>query len=160
MLLLLVGASSGALLPKAGAWMEGIKHFFGVLLLATAWWMVNSVVPAWLAVLGWAALALWSAVMLHAFEPLAPKAGQAGIVRQAIGLLLALWAALMIVGVAAGGRDVWQPLKAMWPVQGQAGVQPRQAWQSPLSGGGAALSGLLAANGAQGGLSEIGRAHV
>src|SRR3546814_14923174 len=100
--------------------------------------MVNSVVPAWLAVLGWAALALWSAVMLHAFEPLAPKAGQAGIVRKAIGLLLALWAALMIVGVAAGGRDVWQPLKAMWPVQGQAGVQPRQAWQSPLSGGGAA----------------------
>src|SRR3546814_1007858 len=82
MLLLLVGASSGALLPKAGAWMEGIKHFFGVLLLATAWWMVNSVVPAWLAVLGWAALALWSAVMLHAFEPLAPKAGQAGIVRK------------------------------------------------------------------------------
>src|SRR3546814_1009069 len=39
MLLLLVGASSGALLPKAGAWMEGIKHFFGVLLLATAWWI-------------------------------------------------------------------------------------------------------------------------
>src|SRR3546814_18676371 len=64
-----------------------------------------------------------------------------------------LWAALMVVGVAAGGRDVWQPLKAMWPVQGQAGVQPRQAWQSPLSGGGAALSGLLAANGAQGGLT-------
>src|SRR3546814_4436581 len=76
MLLLLVGASSGALLPKAGAWMEGIKHFFGVLLLATAWWMVNSVVPAWLAVLGWAALALWSAVMSHALQPLAPKAGQ------------------------------------------------------------------------------------
>src|SRR3546814_1964343 len=121
--------------------------------------MVNSVVPAWLAVLGWAALALWSAVMLHAFEPLAPKAGQAGIVRKAIGLLLALWAALMIVGVAAGGRDVWQPLKAMWPVQGQAGVQPRQAWQSPLSGGGAALSGLLAANGAQGGLSVAPGTH-
>src|SRR3546814_16229925 len=77
---------SDSLFPYPALFRAVIKHFFGVLLLATAWWMVNSVVPAWLAVLGWAALALWSAVMLHAFEPLAPKAGQAGIVRKAIGL--------------------------------------------------------------------------
>src|SRR5690606_11171956 len=34
-LLLAVGASSGALLPKAGAWMGGVKRFFGILLFAT-----------------------------------------------------------------------------------------------------------------------------
>src|SRR5690606_26831034 len=37
LLLLVVGASSGALLPRAGSWMERVKHVFGVLLLATAW---------------------------------------------------------------------------------------------------------------------------
>ncbi|HEY9279814.1 MAG TPA: protein-disulfide reductase DsbD, partial [Eoetvoesiella sp.] len=69
LLLLVVGATSGALLPKAGPWMNGIKRLFGILLLATAWWMVNSVLPAWVSMLGWAFLALWGAVMLGAFEP-------------------------------------------------------------------------------------------
>ena len=34
--LLAVGASAGALLPKAGPWMDSVKRFFGVLLLAVA----------------------------------------------------------------------------------------------------------------------------
>src|SRR5450830_1834627 len=32
--LLLLGLSAGSLLPRAGVWMENIKHFFGVLMLA------------------------------------------------------------------------------------------------------------------------------
>ena len=68
MLLLAVGASSGMLLPKAGAWMNGIKHVFGMLLLATAWWMMNSVLSAAVMVLGWAFLGLWSAALLGAFS--------------------------------------------------------------------------------------------
>jgi len=39
--LILVGASCGRLLPKAGAWMERVKAVFGVLLLAMAIWMLN-----------------------------------------------------------------------------------------------------------------------
>lgn len=74
-LLLVVGASSGALLPKAGGWMNGIKHGFGILLLATAWWMVNSVVATWVLMLGWAVLAIWSAVLLGAFQRLEAGAG-------------------------------------------------------------------------------------
>ena len=38
-LLLLVGLFSRSLLPKAGPWMEAVKKFFGVLLLATALWL-------------------------------------------------------------------------------------------------------------------------
>ena len=114
-LLLAVGGSSGALLPRAGAWMNGIKHFFGLLLLATAWWMVNSVLPGWLVTLGWAVLAAWSAVMLGAFEPLRAEAGQGRVLRKAVGLLMALWATLIIVGVAGGAHDAWQPLRPWWP---------------------------------------------
>jgi thiol:disulfide interchange protein DsbD len=130
LLLLLVGATSGALLPRAGAWMDGVKHVFGVLLLATAWWMVNSVVPPWLAALGWAALALWSAVMLGAFEPLSSPPRQAAIVRKALGLLLALWAALIIVGVGAGQPSVWQPLKGL-----RSGAAPGQLASAGLVAG-------------------------
>jgi len=42
--LVVVGVSEGAFLPKSGPWMEGVKKFFGVLLLAVAVWIVWPVV--------------------------------------------------------------------------------------------------------------------
>lgn len=110
LLLLAVGASSGALLPKAGAWMAGVKRFFGILLFATAWWMLNSVLPAWAMMLGWAFLALWSAVMLGAFDAMPVGAGAGRLVNKTLGLLLALWAVIVVVGMSAGGRDLFRPL--------------------------------------------------
>ncbi|NYT65347.1 protein-disulfide reductase DsbD [Alcaligenaceae bacterium] len=112
LLLLAVGASSGALMPKAGPWMNGIKQLFGILLLATAWWMVNSVLPDWVMILGWAVLALLSAVMMGAFSPVASDAGLGRLLNKTLGLLLALWAVLLVVGLSSGGRDVFQPLEA------------------------------------------------
>jgi thiol:disulfide interchange protein DsbD len=44
--LLLVGVSAGSLLPRAGRWMQGVKVFFGVLLLLVALWIVAPVLPA------------------------------------------------------------------------------------------------------------------
>lgn len=110
LLLLAVGASSGALLPKTGPWMNGVKRLFGVLLLATAWWMVNPILPAWLMMLGWAFLALWSAVMLGAFDAVSAGTGAGRLANRALGLMLALWAVILVVGVMAGARDVLRPL--------------------------------------------------
>ena len=108
--LLIVGASSGALLPKAGPWMDGVKRLFGMLLLATAWWMLIPVVPTWVQMTGWAFLAVVSAVMLRAFDALPAGAGAARMFGKGLGLLLALAAAAWLVGAASGGRDVLQPL--------------------------------------------------
>jgi thiol:disulfide interchange protein DsbD len=44
--LLLLGLSAGTLLPRAGAWMQRVKHGFGVLLLGVALWMVWPVLPS------------------------------------------------------------------------------------------------------------------
>lgn len=108
--LLLVGASSGALLPRAGAWMETVKRLFGLLLLATAWWMLMPVLASWAQMLGWALLAAFAAVLLRAFEPLPQPAGLARMAGKALGLFLALLAVVLVVGVASGGRDPLQPL--------------------------------------------------
>lgn len=107
--LLAIGLSAG-LLPRAGAWMESVKHFFGVLLIATAWWMVAPVVASWMQMLGWAAIAIVAATYLRVFDPLAP--GTRGTMRLAkgLGVLLFLAGAVEFVGVATGGRDVLQPL--------------------------------------------------
>ena len=39
--LLVMGISEGALLPKSGPWLNRVKQFFGVLLLAVAAWIVS-----------------------------------------------------------------------------------------------------------------------
>ncbi|MCD0502374.1 thioredoxin family protein, partial [Bordetella petrii] len=108
--LLVVGASSGALLPKAGAWMDGVKRLFGMLLLATAWWMLIPVLPTWLQMTGWAFLAIVAAVMLRAFDALPEGAGAPRMFAKGLGLLLALAGLVWLVGVASGSRDVLQPL--------------------------------------------------
>lgn len=108
--LLLVGGSSGVLLPKSGPWMEGVKRLFGVLLLATAWWMVVPVMPSWMQLLSLAFLMLLAAVMLGAFEALPVMAGTLRMFTKALGLLLAVLAAIWLVAMASGGRSLWEPL--------------------------------------------------
>lgn len=108
--LLLMGASAGKFMPRAGAWMEGVKKFFGVLLFATAWWMVQPILPTWVQILGWAVLAMMAAMLLRTFDSLAPGAGFAGVLRKTLGMLLVLLSAIWVVGVASGGRSLLQPL--------------------------------------------------
>lgn len=129
LLLLAVGASSGVLMPKAGGWMNGVKWFFGVLLLATAWWMMNSVLPDWVMVLGWTLLAAWSAVMLGAFERLPEGSGPGRMLLKGLGLLLAGWALVLLVGLAMGNRSLMAPLQGLG-----TGLSQQQAGAAPVAG--------------------------
>src|SRR5258707_46013 len=54
--LIAVGVFEGALLPRAGPWMDTVRKFFGVLLLAVALWVIAPVLPALVERLAWAAL--------------------------------------------------------------------------------------------------------
>ena len=109
--LLLVGLSAGSLLPRAGGWMERVKHFFGVMLLAVALWMVSPVMPSWTLMLGAAALLLAIAVYLGAFERLAESVTPGRALTKGVGLMLAVLATLQLAGIASGGRDLLQPLQ-------------------------------------------------
>lgn len=111
--LLLVGVSAGSLLPRAGAWMEGVKKFFGALLIAVAIWMVAPVIPAWAHMLAWAALFIVSAAYLSTFDPLPASASGWRRLWKGVGALLAIAGTVQIVGVATGGRDVLQPLQQL-----------------------------------------------
>jgi thiol:disulfide interchange protein DsbD len=109
--LLLVGLSAGSLLPRAGGWMERVKHFFGVMLLAVALWLVSPVLPSWGLMLGSAALLLASAVYLGAFERMPEAVTPRRAMTKGVGLLLAILAALQLAGVASGGRSLLEPLQ-------------------------------------------------
>ncbi|WP_254442276.1 protein-disulfide reductase DsbD [Duganella vulcania] len=110
--LLLTGISAGSLLPRAGAWMNGVKKIFGLLLIAVAIWMVTPVFPVPVMMVLWGVFALLCAVFLHVFEPLpaARGAGLGAYVGKTLGLAFLLAGLFELAGAASSGRDVLQPL--------------------------------------------------
>lgn len=108
--LLLLGASAGALLPKAGPWMEAIKQFFGVLLLAVAIWLISPVINEVVYMLLWAALLIISAIYLHAIDPLPDRASGFRKFLKGVGVISLLVGIALLIGVLSGSRDVLQPL--------------------------------------------------
>jgi len=108
--LLIVGVFSRSLLPKTGPWMEAVKKFFGVLLLATALWLVSPVIPAWTQMLGWALLLIVPAIYLHALDPLPAHASGWHKLWKGVGVVILLAGAAILAGLLGGGRDPLQPL--------------------------------------------------
>jgi thiol:disulfide interchange protein DsbD len=107
--LLMVGASAGKLLPKAGPWMDLIKKVFGVIMLAVAAWMLARIVPERLALLLWAIPALILAWLLWT-EIRARSLAVWGL--RAVGLAAGLYGAALLTGAALGGTDPLAPIPA------------------------------------------------
>lgn len=119
--LLLVGLSAGALLPRSGPWMEGVKKGFGVALLATAVWLLSPVLPLAAQMLAYALLLIIPAIYLHALDPLPPHAK--GWLRfwKGVGVVMLLVGAALLLGALGGSRDPLQPLSVF---QGGAQAAP------------------------------------
>ncbi len=108
--LMVVGMSTRHLLPHSGPWMEAVKKFFGVMLLALAIWLVSPVIPPAAQLLAWGALAIGSAVYLRAIDPLPANTHGAARFWKGIGVILLLAGAALVIGALGGSRDPLQPL--------------------------------------------------
>src|SRR5471032_399893 len=104
--LILVGVSAGTLLPRAGAWMDAVKRFFGMLLLGVAWWLVSPVLPGALQMLGWTVLFMGYGMYVLTGNNTSKNAW----IGKALALAITVLGALQLVGVASGGRDQLSPL--------------------------------------------------
>jgi len=111
--LIAVGVSEGALLPRAGAWMTGVRRFFGVLLLAVAIWVVSPIVPSYVVLLAWAALFIGSAMFLRAIDPLPASASGWWRLWKAVGVAGLVIGVALLVGALSGSRDPLRPLAAL-----------------------------------------------
>ena len=125
--LLIIGASAGYLLPKAGPWMNTIKAGFGVIMLGFAIYLLGRFLPPTPTLFLWALLVFFTGVFIGAFDPLPsnPSAGRRLVKGTAI--LVSLYGALMLVGALLGGGNVFEPI-------------PRAAL-SPSGGGTVAVTG-------------------
>lgn len=115
--LLLVGTFGTTLLPRTGAWMNGVKIAFGLLLLGVAIWMIERLVAAPVALLLWAGLAIGSALSLGALTFNQPQGWPRA--RQTLGLMLLAWGLLLVIGAAQGGNNPLRPLASISSASGE-----------------------------------------
>lgn len=119
--LLVLGATEGRLLPKAGAWMNEVKFFFGLLLLFVAAELLTRMVPEpmALALYGFCTAAtgfwLWR---LGSTQTL-------GLLTRAFAFCALVYAAALVAGAASGGDDPLRPLA-------QISSQPQAATATPF----------------------------
>jgi thioredoxin:protein disulfide reductase len=111
--LIVVGVSEGALLPKAGPWMDSVRKFFGVLLLAVALWIVSPVLPTSVQMLAWAALLIVCGVFLRALDPLPAAAPGWWRLWKGVGVVTLAAGIVVLVGALSGSRDPLRPLAGL-----------------------------------------------
>lgn len=111
--LLLVGASAGTLLPRAGEWMNATKAVFGVIMLAVAVWMLSRILPPAVTMLLAAMLLIIPAIYLNAIEPLPQAASGWKKLWKGVGLMMLLFGVMQLIGLSAGNTNPLQPLAGL-----------------------------------------------
>ncbi len=102
--LMILGATEGRFLPKAGNWLNWVRRGFGLLLFAVALVLLNRVfVSPWMLLL-WAVLSLFFALWLWYW------AGRGGMLTKALGIVVGIWAAMQVIGAGLGATDPLRPL--------------------------------------------------
>jgi len=105
--LILIGATQGKIMPKAGAWMDWVKQGFALLLFAVALLLIERVFISPVMLLVWA---LWFMVVATwAWS----WVGRARMLTQALGLVVGIWSAMLIIGAALGNDDSLHPLASL-----------------------------------------------
>lgn len=103
-----------------------VKVFFGVVLLVAALWIVWPVLGATAQML---LSALWLLTAAAALGLFTPQAGGNSVWRRlgrGVGAAFAIWAAVLLVGLAAGSSDPLRPLAVLAARDGGASAGARQ----------------------------------
>lgn len=111
--LLAIGTSAGKLLPRAGAWMDGVKAVFGVVMLGMAIYLLERIISEAMAMLLWGMLLVVSAIYMGAITHLPEHATGWRKLWKGIGVAMLVYGAMFLIGVAADGRDTLQPLRGV-----------------------------------------------
>ncbi len=108
--LIAIGLGAGYLLPKAGAWMESVKSLFGILLIAVAIYLLQTLpqIPI---------LLIWGAYLIivgYALMQMHSETGTAGyqfkIALKGLGVVLLVWGICALIGGFMGQRDLLRPI--------------------------------------------------
>ncbi len=122
--LIVFGTATGHWLPRSGPWMKTVEAVFGVVFLALAIWMLSRFMATTWIMLMSGALLLGSGVYMGALERI--RQGATGWRRlwKALGLVLVIFGAAELVGVAVGSHDLLAPLSSLRKVATSTAAAP------------------------------------
>ena len=121
--LLLLGASAGKLLPKAGAWLNATKAVFGVLMLGVAVWMLSRILPPAITMLLWALLLILPAIYLNAVDSLPEQSSGWHKLWKGVGITLLAYGLLLLIGFSIGNSNPLKPLQGFGVTAAKASEQ-------------------------------------
>jgi thiol:disulfide interchange protein DsbD len=111
--LLLVGASAGKLIPRAGPWMEAVKNAFGFMMLGLAIWMMSRILPGSVTLGLWGLLIFMAGGYLGGLTALTFESSGAQKLGKGLGLLAIIYGAVLLLGSLTGGHSMLQPLSGL-----------------------------------------------
>lgn len=111
--LLLIGASAGRLLPKAGTWMNATKQIFGIMMLAMAIYMLSRFLSAEIIMGLSAVLALISGIYLGAADSIDRDSSGWSRMGKGVGLVVSLYGVALMVGAMSGNHSFITPLRGV-----------------------------------------------
>ncbi|MEQ1485705.1 protein-disulfide reductase DsbD [Methyloglobulus sp.] len=121
--LLLVGASAGKLLPKAGSWLNATKAVFGVMMLGVAVWMLSRILPPEIIMLLWALLLILPAIYLNAVDSLPEHSSGWHKLWKGVGITLLAYGLLLLIGFSIGNTNPLKPLQGFGVTAANASEQ-------------------------------------
>ncbi|MDD1630908.1 MAG: protein-disulfide reductase DsbD, partial [Methylococcaceae bacterium] len=121
--LLLLGASAGKLLPKAGSWLNSTQAVFGVIMLAVAVWMLSRILSPAITILLWAMLLILPAIYLNAIDPLPENSSGWRKLWKGVGLMMLAYGLLLLIGFSMGNNNPLKPLHGLGVNNAQANEQ-------------------------------------
>jgi thiol:disulfide interchange protein DsbD len=121
--LLLLGASAGKLLPKAGTWLYATKAVFGVIMLAVAVWMLSRILAPTIIILLWSMLLILPAIYLKAIDPLPEACSGWHKLWKGIGIIMLAYGLLLLIGFSMGNNNPLKPLQGFGVNKAQAAEQ-------------------------------------
>ncbi|WP_299029856.1 protein-disulfide reductase DsbD [uncultured Campylobacter sp.] len=116
--LLLIGASSGKILPRPGAWMDKIKTLFGFIMLIMAVWLSARVLGAMAELLLYGVIGVFASVFFGAFDATKDEYGNGKKLLKGTALLVFIYSVLLIVGSFSGAKSALNPLEGFKNVGG------------------------------------------
>ncbi len=108
--LIAIGFGAGFLVPRAGAWMDTVKHVFGVLLLGVAVYLLG-ILPQVPVLYLWAVLLIVTGVFMGATQSLTESANGWRVLWKGVGTVLVIWGVLALLGAFADNRDILRPIQ-------------------------------------------------
>ena len=122
--LLVIGLSSGKLLPRPGGWMDEVKKLFGFLMLIMAVWILARVLGAFFELLGYGVIGVFATIYLGAFE--AANSGWAKF-KKALCVLVFIYSLMLIIGAFLGSKDAFSPLSGLNLAKNESELNFKQA---------------------------------